>query len=185
LKEAQDIYDNYDKELPFVKALAEAAEGAAQRRGYVRLIDGARLHYGQWEPPYRNWGKEQEYLAQYPKGRGVAPCSREEGLERINDKEHPWRGTLRRAFTRKAGNGLIQGSAARQTKMAMVQCWREGIVPLLQVHDELDASVGTEKEGLRLAEIMSTCVKLTVPINVKAEFGISWGDAKHKWSDVT
>ena len=184
LKEAQDIYDNYDKELPFVKALAEAAEGAAQRRGYVRLIDGARLHYGQWEPPYRNWVKEQEYLAQNPKGRGVAPCSREEGLERINDKEHPWRGTLRRAFTRKAGNGLIQGSAARQTKMAMVQCWREGIVPLLQVHDELDASVGTEKEGLRLAEIMSTCVKLTVPINVKAEFGRNWGDAKHRWSDV-
>jgi DNA polymerase I-like protein with 3'-5' exonuclease and polymerase domains len=184
LQEAQAIYDNYDKELPFVKALAEAAESAAARRGYVRLIDGARLHYESWEPRYRDWVKEQEYLAAHPKGRGVAPCTRDEGLARVNDKEHPWRGALRRAFTRKAGNGLIQGSAARQTKMAMVMAWREGIVPLLQVHDELDASVETEAAGLRLAEIMSTCVKLTVPINVKAEFGRNWGDAKHRWSEV-
>ena len=184
LEEAKAIYDNYDRELPFVKALAEAAEGAAQRRGYVRLIDGARLHYESWEPRYRDWVKEQEYLFSHPSGRGVAPCTRDEAMARVSDKEHPWKGALRRAFTRKAGNGLIQGSAARQTKMAMVMAWRDGIVPLLQVHDELDASVGSEAEGLRLAEIMSTCVKLTVPISVKAEFGVSWGDAKHQWKDV-
>lgn len=180
--EAAAIYENYDRELPFVRALAEAAEGAAQRRGYIRLIDGARLHYEQWEPRYRDWGKEGAYS--YAHGGGTAPCDREEALRRINDKEHPWKGVLRRAFTRKAGNGLIQGSAARMTKVAMVACWREGIVPLLQVHDELDASVPTRAAGDRLAEIMSTAVPLTVPIVVKPEYGRTWGDAKHGWDDV-
>ena len=38
-------------------------------------------------------------------------------------------------------NALIQGSAARHTKLWMRACWREGIVPLLQMHDALDCSV--------------------------------------------
>jgi DNA polymerase I-like protein with 3'-5' exonuclease and polymerase domains len=172
--------DKIDKGAPFVKALAATAEGAAQRRGYIKLIDGARLHYESWEPRWRDFVKERDYRGK----RGTAPCDLEEARARVDDPEHPWAGQLRRAFTRKAGNGLIQGSAARMTKRAMVNCWQEGIIPNLQVHDELNASVATEAEGLRLAEIMSHAVRMTVPINVEAEFGRSWGDAKHKWSGL-
>jgi DNA polymerase I-like protein with 3'-5' exonuclease and polymerase domains len=66
----------------------------------------------------------------------------------------------------------------------MLDCWREGIVPLLQLHDELNISTGEERTGHRMAEIMATAVKLTVPALVEADFGRSWGDAKHKWEDV-
>ncbi len=44
---------------------------------------------------------------------------------------------IRRAFTYKALNRLIQGSAADQTKKAMLDCYKEGLTPMLTVHDEL------------------------------------------------
>ena len=67
----------------------------------------------------------------------------------------------------------------------MVKCWREGIVPLLQVHDELNISCADAASGHRMAELMATAVKLTVPAMVEAEFGVSWGDAKHSWEKVS
>ena len=48
---------------------------------------------------------------------------------------------IKRAFTYKALNKLIQGSAADMTKKAMVDLYKEGIIPHIQVHDELDISV--------------------------------------------
>ncbi len=183
VEEAKKIYDNYDAELPFVAALAQAVEGAAGRRGYIRLIDGARIHYESWEPRWRDWGAEGAYAALH--AGGTAPCPHDEALRREADKKHPWSGALRRAFTRKAGNALIQGSAARWTKHAMLGCWKEGLVPLLQLHDELNISTGEESRGHRMAEIMATAVRLTVPALVEADFGTNWGDAKHKWSGVT
>ena len=43
----------------------------------------------------------------------------------------------RRAFTYKALNKLIQGSAADMTKKAMLELHRRGITPHIQIHDEL------------------------------------------------
>lgn len=177
-REAAAIMEQYDRELPFVSLLAKTVQGAADRRGYVRLIDGARLHYESWEPAWRSWQEEQEYVRKGGK-LGVAPCDIKEAERRSKTEGHPWhRKRLRRAFTRKAGNGLIQGSAARMTKIAMVTAHREGIKLRLQVHDELNASVGDRREGERLAEIMTHAVRLTVPIVVKAEYGKSWGDVE-------
>jgi DNA polymerase I-like protein with 3'-5' exonuclease and polymerase domains len=45
---------------------------------------------------------------------------------------------LKRAFTYKALNKLIQGSAADMTKKAMLDLYNEGIIPHIQIHDELD-----------------------------------------------
>jgi len=178
--EAEHIQQLVNERAPFVRELSQAAEGAAARRGYIKLIDGARLHYPAWEPRYRVWAEEQQYVVSGGK-RGVSPCSLEEAEARVKDPGHPWRGGLRRAFTHRAGNALIQGSAARQTKLAMVACWRAGIVPLLQVHDELNASVATAAAGEQLATLMRCAVPLTVPMQVDAQFGVSWGDAKHGW----
>lgn len=184
LEEAKSIMKNYDEEMPFVSMLAREAQRVAESRGYIRLIDGARLHHEQWEPARRDWEAERAYLLTQG-NRGAAPCSYKEAEARLADPKHPWRGgRLKRAFVHKAGNELIQGSAARMTKTAMRDCWRAGIVPLLQVHDELDASVPDEKSGMMLAEIMSCAIKLRVPITVKPEFGRTWGDAKHTWEEL-
>ena len=60
----------------------------------------------------------------------------------------------------------------------MVALHKEGILPMIQVHDELDVSVQNEKQAKQITEIMETCVKLEVPSVVDAEFGPNWGEAK-------
>ena len=85
---------------------------------------------------------------------------------------------IRRAFTYKALNRLIQGSAADQIKTAMVALAKEGLLAHIQVHDELDFSVASEEDKAKIKEIMEHCVeKLKVPSKVDVECGDSWGDA--------
>ena len=59
--------------------------------------------------------------------------------------------------------------------------WREGIVPLLQMHDEIDRSVSSPEQGERSAQIMREAVELAVPVVVEVKYGRNWDDAKHDW----
>jgi DNA polymerase I-like protein with 3'-5' exonuclease and polymerase domains len=86
------------------------------------------------------------------------------------------RGRIRRAFTYKALNKLIQGSAADMTKKAMLDLYKEGIIPHIQIHDELDISVKSDEEAKRIIEIMENAVSLAVPNKVDYESGKTWGD---------
>jgi DNA polymerase I-like protein with 3'-5' exonuclease and polymerase domains len=83
---------------------------------------------------------------------------------------------IRRAFTYKALNRLIQGSAADMTKKAMIELHKEGITPHIQVHDELDISVDNNADKIR--EIMESAVDLEVPNKVDYESGPNWGTIK-------
>jgi DNA polymerase I-like protein with 3'-5' exonuclease and polymerase domains len=78
---------------------------------------------------------------------------------------------------RKALNNLIQGSAADQTKLAMVLIDKENIKIQLQIHDELCYTTHNESGPTEMAEIMSNCVELVVPSKVDIEIGTSWGDS--------
>ena len=171
--EAREIYDRYDRELPFVRQLCRALPKRRRQHGYLVLYDGARRHWNAWEAPEIAWTK------------GMGPCSREEAERRVRDPTHPWyRRWIRRAETYKAMNALIQGSAARHTKLWMRACWREGIVPLLQMHDALDCSVASPELAERVAQLGREVVSLEVPMRVDLKFGRSWGDAKHTWEEL-
>ena len=172
LREAQVIYAQYDRKLPFLLRLADAAQREANRLGYTLLYDGARRHWDRWAP--RAYSK------------GVGPCSREEAQQRTRDREHPWfQRRLQRVGIRTALNALIQGDAARHTKLWMRAVWREGIVPLLQIHDALECSVTTPKQGELVARLACEAVKLEVPMRAGIKYGRSWGDAKHTWEELT
>lgn len=164
--EADAIMTQYDREFPFVKELNQRCAGLASRRGYIRMLDGARMHFDRWELAY---GEAGVY---------GSPCALETARTRWPGKR------LRRAFTHKAMNGLIQGSAARQTKIAMRAAWREKIVPRLQMHDELSSSFADEQTARRLQEIMREAAPLRVPMAVDAEFGPNWGAATKSWEEA-
>ena len=83
---------------------------------------------------------------------------------------------IKRAYTYKALNRLIQGSAADMTKKAMVDLYKEGIIPHIQVHDELDISVNNNEDKIK--EIMESAVDLEVPNKVDYESGPNWGQIK-------
>ena len=87
---------------------------------------------------------------------------------------------IKRAFTYKALNKLIQGSAADMTKKAMLDLYKEGIVPHIQIHDELDISVQSKEQVNKIIDIMENAVKLKVPNKVDYESGDNWGDIYDK-----
>jgi DNA polymerase I-like protein with 3'-5' exonuclease and polymerase domains len=84
----------------------------------------------------------------------------------------------------KAMNALIQGSAARHTKLWMRSVWQEGIVPLLQMHDALECSLTSLEQAERIQQLGREAVNLTVPMLIDAQFGHTWGDAKHEWEEI-
>lgn len=167
--EAVQISSQYDEEFPFIKRLSEECSKVANHRGYIRMIDGARSRFDLWEP---NWSY---------KGKFHPPCSRREADLRVASENHEWYGQqLRRSFTHKAMNRLIQGSAARQCKLAMREIWRQGVTPLLQLHDELDFSWSDPKTPTLVRRAMEEVVSLSVPMLADCEVGPNWGEAEEK-----
>jgi DNA polymerase-1 len=83
---------------------------------------------------------------------------------------------IRRAYTYKSLNKLIQGSAADMTKKSMLELYKAGIIAHIQIHDELDLSIENEKQAQKIIEIMENAVTLEVPNKVDYEFGSNWGD---------
>ena len=85
---------------------------------------------------------------------------------------------LKRAGTYKALNRLIQGSAADQTKQAMINLFKEGMTPLIQIHDELTLSFdGSDETKNKIISVMENAIELSVPSKVDCDLGKSWGEA--------
>lgn len=161
---ATEILEQYNERMPWLAEIFSLAESLAQRRGFIRMIDGCRAHFDLWEPAYGESGtalRQEAARARWPSVR------------------------LRRAYTRDAFNRLVQGSAARQTKKAMLLCWNEGIMPMLQMHDELDFSVGEERHVARVGELMRDAVELRVPMKVDLQLGRNWAEASKEWPKGT
>ena len=154
--QAEDLFRTYHAKVPFVKMLMDAVMRRAQDSGKIRTLLGRVCRFHLWEP------------AQFGIHKAL---SHEEAL-----REHG--PGIRRAYTYKALNKLIQGSAADMTKKAMLDLFKAGIIPHIQVHDELDISVKDDKEAKKIIEIMENAVELEVPNKVDYESGKNWGDIK-------
>ena len=156
VEQAEKLLKKYHERAPFVKQLIDAVLRRAQERGRIRTIGGRICHFDLWEPASFGIHKplpHADALAEHGPG-------------------------IKRAFTYKALNRLIQGSAADMTKISMVNLYKEGIVPHIQIHDELDVSVEDPKQAEKIIEVMEQAVKLEVPNKVDYEKGKNWGDIK-------
>ena len=154
--QADQLFKQYHSRVPFVKQLMDAVMARAQDRGQIRTLKGRLCRFHLWEPNQFGIHKALPHdaaLAEHGPG-------------------------IKRAYTYKALNRLIQGSAADMTKKAMIELHKEGIIPHLQVHDELDISISSEKEAQRIKDIMESAVELEVPNKVDYEFGKNWGEIK-------
>src|SRR5262245_58664989 len=172
LSETKTLLALYNEKMPFISQLANACKNVAHRDGAFTLFNRALRHFNLWFPG----GRWEE---------GAGPCERKEAERRVHDPGHPWYGRqLWRAETYKALNVLIQSSAAIQTKEWMRACYREGIVPLLQMHDSLDLSVASPDMAEMVARLGEDVVKLEVPMKVDVKYGRTWGDAKHTWAEL-
>jgi len=87
-------------------------------------------------------------------------------------------GHYRLAFTYRALNRLVQGSAADMTKQSMVDLYKEGILPHIQIHDELCVSIPDAETALKVKKIMEKAIRLKIPNKVDYASGDNWGDIK-------
>ena len=153
-EKAQELFQLYHGKVPFVKQLMNAVSNRAQQRGQIRTLLGRLCRFHLWEPNYFGIHK---------------PLSFEQAVQ-----EHG--PGIKRAYTYKALNKLIQGSAADMTKKCMLELYKAGIIPHIQIHDELDISVENDKQAEQIVKIMETVVELQVPNKVDYESGKNWGE---------
>jgi len=154
-EETEVLFNQYHNNVPFVKELMNKTSQFAQTSGSIGTLLGRRCRFNKWEP------------ATF----GMHTAMSFEEAERTYG-----RGRIRRAMTYKALNKLIQGSAADMTKKAMLDLYREGIIPHIQIHDELDISVINDNQAKKIVEIMEGAVTLAIPNKVDYESGETWGD---------
>ena len=157
LEDAEELLADYHERVPFVKKLMNRTMYASSKKGFLRTLRGRKCRFDMWEPKTFGVHKALPF---------------KEAQNEYGDQ------MLKRAWTYKALNRLIQGSAADQTKQAMLNLYKEGYLAHIQVHDELDFSIASDKDADRIKEIMETCVEdLIVPSKVDVERGPNWGEA--------
>ena len=161
VEEAKGLVKQYHERVPFVKMLMHGVMNklnSRQSSGSIRSILGRKCRFDLWEPDSFAMNK-------------ALPLK-----DALN--EHGPTTRLKRAYTYKALNRLIQASAADMTKQAMVDIYKLGITPLIQIHDEVAISVSNDDQIDSIVYAMENAVKLNVPSKVDVEIGPSWGEAK-------
>ena len=159
IDEADELIQKFHMNVPFLKGTVNAVMKRIEHpasNGTIRTLLGRKCRFPLWEP--MEWGVHKA-------------LPREQAVMEYGQR-------IKRAYTYKGLNKLIQGSAADQTKAGMVALHKAGFRVLLQVHDEVAVSVKSLEEGRAAAQIMINAVKLAVPSKVDVEIGPSWGEAK-------
>jgi len=160
VEEAKSIIRQYHERVPFVKGLMNGVMNHLNERdssGSVRSLLGRKCRFDLWEPDRFEMNKALPF---------------EQAVQ-----EYGKTTKLKRAYTYKALNRLIQASAADMTKQAMVDIYQSGRIPLIQIHDEVAISVKDREDAENISRIMENAVLLEVPNKCDVEVGSSWGTA--------
>jgi DNA polymerase I-like protein with 3'-5' exonuclease and polymerase domains len=155
--QAKRLMRQYHNDVPFVKELMDAVQRKVSHRdkgGFVRSLLGRKCRFDLWEPNL--------FLS-------ARALPKEEASIEYGDN-------IKRAYTYKALNRLIQSSAADQTKAAMAAVYKDkNKIPLVQIHDELAFSVSDLEEAKELCTIMESALQLEVPSPSDISLGPNWG----------
>lgn len=158
IDEAKKLLKIYHEGVPYVKKLEERCMEIVQAQGFIRTISGRKRRFKKWEP--RDWDLK----------RTTRP---------VHDYEtavEMWGHNVERSDAHKALNAICQGSAADQTKKAIILLDKEGLTPQIQVYDELGQTIWDERDAWRIKEIMENAIEFTVPHIADPELGLNWGE---------
>lgn len=165
--EAEPKLEAFHDGAPYIKKTSSLCMRRAEKNGEIRTIGGRGLRFPTYEP------------LKYRKDKRLPALPYDEAVEAY--------GSVKRAFTHKALNKLIQGGAADIMKHAMVNCYEAGLFdeeklgfPLLTVHDELDVSYHDPKHLTDMSEVMEAVFSdlMRVKMRCDVEVGPNWGEVK-------
>ena len=201
LTEAKELFDTYHAKVPFVKKLSYDLQEFARRNKFLYTLEDRFCRFDKWEPRDKRWDSKKKvfFINQKEwdeekkdfvwKEVSVPLLSEEDAKLRYKaellDKGYPndsqfinFQNNYQPAFIYRALNKLVQGSAADMTKKAMVLLYREGIVPHIQIHDELCISITDKEQAKKIKDIMEKAIRLEIPNKVDSESGPNWGSIK-------
>jgi len=202
-EEAKELFDEYHRQVPFVRELSNGLMKYAEKNKSIFTLEDRFCRFNKWEPRDKEWDEDRkifvytEYIEKEEDGEIKKEMQRNPVpiLDRKEAKDHYLASRSRRliendpncelfeefykpAFTYKALNKLIQGSAADMTKKAMVKLYKAGILPQIQIHDELCLSISNEKQAELIKKIMVEAISLLIPNKVNYKKGSNWGNIK-------
>ena len=199
--ESKELFDQYHRKVPFIRELSFGLQKFAERNKNIFTLEDRFCRFDKWEPVDKEWDQERKIFVyseyeeidgkdqivknpvpiltlKQAKNHYLANRSRNQAANDPNCEY--FEKHYKPAFTYKALNRLIQGSAADMTKKAMVELHKKGIVPHIQIHDELCISVDSEEKAKMIKETMKKAVILLIPNKVNCKRGENWGTIKEK-----
>ena len=182
---ARALFNEYHNRVPFVRQLSQDLIQFAKENKLLFTLHDRFCRFDKWETTNKEWNPETNRFNEVPlyTEEQAREAFKAEMLEKFKENkiDANYMDYFERyytpAFTYKALNRLIQGSAADMTKKAMVDLYEKGIIPHIQIHDELCISIKDHGPEL-IREIMEQTIPLEVKNKVDYESGPNWGTIK-------
>ena len=191
-QQARELFYGYHSKVPFIKELSNGLIEFAQEHELIYTLGDRFCRFDRWEPYEKQWNadigrfeievkvEERKYNDEKEEWQTITSYRYDpvpiltkdqarlkyhqqypEDIQYTNFNKH-----YRLAFTYRALNRLVQGSAADMTKQAMVDLYKNGIVPHIQIHDELCVSIPNKEIALKVKKIMENAIRLRIPNKV-------------------
>jgi len=185
-KQAKELFNEYHGRVPFVRQLSQELIAFAKENRLLFTLYDRFCRFDKWETTNKEWNPETNRFNEVPlyTKEQAKDAFKAEMLDKYKENkiDPNYMDYFDRyytpAFTYKALNRLIQGSAADMTKKAMVDLHEKGIIPHIQIHDELCISI----DGGYMANIIQNVMEQSIPLEVKNkvdfESGPNWGSIK-------
>jgi DNA polymerase I-like protein with 3'-5' exonuclease and polymerase domains len=184
-RQARELFNEYHGRVPFVRQLSQELITFAKDNRLLFTLYDRFCRFDKWETTNKEWNPEINRFNEVPlyTKEQAMEAFKAEMLDKYKENkiDSNYMDYFDRyytpAFTYKALNRLIQGSAADMTKKAMVDLYEKGIIPHIQIHDELCFSI-TDHEPKLIKETMEQTIPLEVKNKVDYESGPNWGSIK-------
>jgi len=182
-RQAKELFNEYHSRVPFVRQLSQELIAFAKENKLLFTLHDRFCRFDRWETTNKEWNPETNRFNEVPlyTKEQAMEAFKAEMLDKYKENkiDPNYMDYFERyytpAFTYKALNRLIQGSAADMTKKAMVDLHEKGIIPHIQIHDELCISI----DGGYMANIIQNVMEQAIPLEVKNkvdfESGPNWG----------
>jgi DNA polymerase I-like protein with 3'-5' exonuclease and polymerase domains len=183
---ATKLFNTYHAKAPFVRRLSQDLIQFAEEHKLLFTLEDRFCRFNKWETRDREWNNTTNRYDPVPilTKEGAKKEFKAAVVDTYKDGKIPkdymknFDKHYKPAFTYKALNRLIQGSAADMTKKAMVNLYEKGILPQIQIHDELCLSIKNDKEAAIVKKTMETAILLKVKNKVNYKKGENWGIIK-------
>ena len=181
-EKANALFSAYHAKVPFVKRLSQDLIEFAEEHKLLFTLEDRFCRFNKWETRNREWNNTINRYEPVPilTKEDAETAFKAELLEKFKDNVadnymQDFDRYYKPAFTYKALNRLIQGSAADMTKKAMVDLYEQGILPQIQIHDELCLSIKNDNDALVVKQTMENAIPLEVKNKVNYKKGKNWG----------